>query len=546
MKDGIELTKQFGVRELRIIKSIAETIYRSNDLPTLLNAVLRDIVKLTEMEVGWIFLTDEIRNQYTCPAHYQLPKSLSMDKCKALTTGSCWCLDEYWKGQLTAPVNVNCCQRLNQKMDYVYGDMEGITHHATIPIIASSGKFGILNVAVKNKVYFTEEELMLMESIAFRIGVALEKNRKYQSELKRSDLFSKLSYLTRDLGKLLITEQIPDIVVSWIGEHLGCDHASFYIEENGKLSHRVSWEEGVTTLDNRIFLFNQLEQIDEAFISGETKEWNNQTKVDEYSDAYSKVRYSLAVPLMFRGTPFGVIYVSFVSGQTYDKVEAEVIELLSVHITLAFENARLYQQQMDLLKWEERNRLARDLHDSVSQMLFSLQFTAGGLETVLDNPSEMVQHMINDMRQLTQNALTEMRSLILQLRPIGLEQGLMTGLFHYGKAQGLVIKNCVECVLELPNLVEESLFRIGQEALNNARKYAGHPIVQISLKELKGQVILEIKDNGDGFSQRKVNGLSTLGMRTMRERAETLGGTLEVDSRVGEGTTIRAMIPLFS
>jgi hypothetical protein len=241
-----------------------------------------------------------------------------------------------------------------------------------------------------------------------------------------------------------------------------------------------------------------------------------------------------------------VIYAGCAEGRTFDEVDVEVIEALAGHITLAFENARLYQQQVDLLKWEERNRLARDLHDSVSQMLFSLQFTARGLEAMLENPPEIVQRAIKDMKDLTQDALSEMRSLILQLRPVGLEQGLLTGLYRYGKAQGLVVINCVDCMLDLPSRVEEALFRIGQEALNNARKYAGHPQVQISLKEHEDQVLMEIKDQGDGFSPLKVDGTGTLGMRTMRERAETLGGTLEIDSRVGEGTTIRVLIPLRS
>lgn len=485
------LTKPFRVQELLVIKSIAETINQSNDLTTLLHAVLRKLVELTEMQAGWIFLTDETQ--------------------------------------------------------YAYGDTEGITHHAAIPLTAGTRKFGILNVAAAGKDHFTEEELTLMESIAFQIGTALERTLLYQSEQKRADLYAQLGDLTRDLGKLLITEQIPDMVTRWIGEHLGCEETAFFMEENGKLSRRVSWNKGIMNRRRRLYTFKQANEIGDTFVHGETKMWHRKSKAKDSDQLASKnMRSSIAVPLWFRDKPFGVIYTVCVEGRTFDEVDVDVIEALAGHITLAFENARLYQQQVDLLKWEERNRLARDLHDSVSQMLFSLQFTARGLEAMLQDPPEIVQRAIKDMKDLTHDALTEMRSLILQLRPVGLEQGLLTGLYRYGKALGLVVINCVDCMMDLPSRVEEVLFRIGQEALNNARKYAGHPQVQINLKQHEDQVLMEIKDQGDGFSPMKVDGASTLGMRTMRERAETLGGTLEIDSRVGDGTTIRVLIPLRS
>lgn len=540
------MPKQFGKHELQIIKSIAETIYQCNDLTTLLNSALRDIVELTETQVGWIFLTNDFPH-YTCSAHYNLPKSLEMDGQKALTTESCWCLDEYWRGELKTSVNAACCQRLNRNIQYMYGNTEGITHHAVIPLTIGTRKFGVLNVAAPEKEYFLEEELMLLESVAFRIGIALERNYLHQYEQKRADLYSQLGDLTRDFNKLLKTEHIPSMVTKWIGEHLGCEHTAFFMEENGKLTQRISWDKTGVNIKHKNVILKYSNCVREAFIHGESKVWSHQNETKESVSLSSKNWCSsVAIPLKFRDKPFGVIYAVLSEGRACDKVDVEVLEALALHVTFAFENARLYQQQVDLLKWEERNSLARDLHDSVSQMLFSLQFTVGGLETMLGDSSEIVQRALNDMRHLTQGALTEMRSLILQLRPIGLEQGLLTGLSRYGKAQGLTVNNCVDSIIELPNLIEEALFRIGQEALNNVRKYVGHPQVQICLKEHGDQILMEIKDQGEGFSPHKMDGTSTLGIRTMRERAEILGGTLEIDSRVGVGTIIRVLIPLRS
>ncbi|WP_314586284.1 GAF domain-containing sensor histidine kinase [Paenibacillus terrigena] len=537
------MSKEFKVHELLVIKSIAETINQTNDLEILLNSVLRKLVELTDMHAGWIFLAEDCSDYYSCPADYQLPKALEADDRKLLTTGACWCLDGYWNGKLKAAVNTIYCQRLDQAVAYKYGDTEGITHHATIPLTAGNRRFGILNVASAGKEHFNQEELTLMESIAFQVGTAVERTLLYQSQQKRADLYSKLGELARDLGKLLITEQIPDLVTRWIGEQLGCDYAAFFMEENGGLSRRTSWQDGKVHHRRKLYTIKQAGEAGLAFLSGETQQWRRKPKEQHKDHAISKdIHTAIAVPLQFRDKPIGVIFAGS-QCRNFDEVDVELLEALSGHITLAFENARLHQQQLDLLKWEERNRLARDLHDSVSQMLFSLQFTARGMEAMLENPPEMLKRAVKDMQDLTQSALTEMRSLILQLRPVGLEQGLLTGLYRYGKAQGLVVINCVEGMLDLSSRVEEALFRIGQEALNNTRKYAGHPQVQINLKQQQHLVCMEISDQGDGFSPLKIDGTSTLGMRTMRERAESLGGTLVVDSRKGEGTTIRVLIP---
>ena len=136
------------------------------------------------------------------------------------------------------------------------------------------------------------------------------------------------------------------------------------------------------------------------------------------------------------------------------------------------ENLRLNEQRRELVRMEERNRLARDLHDSVSQKLFSLTFMTKGAEAVLKGQNEKVDRSLHDMRELAQGALKEMRTLIWQLRPAGLEKGLLPALKQYGESLGLKIREQVTGVRDLPRVVEEALWRIGQEALNNVSKHA--------------------------------------------------------------------------
>jgi signal transduction histidine kinase len=204
---------------------------------------------------------------------------------------------------------------------------------------------------------------------------------------------------------------------------------------------------------------------------------------------------------------------------------------------------------------EERERIARDLHDSVSQALFSMTLQVRGLELALkldgravDDP---VSAGISDIRGLTRRALAEMHSLIVELRPEALiEEGLVAALARHSAAiearEGLTVN------VSLPSdqssfrpAVEENLFRVSQEALNNVVKHAAATTVHVRLAgpdQGSGAIELEITDDGVGFDTDVVRP-GHLGLRTMSERAASLGGTLEVTSAPGSGTTVRARLP---
>ncbi|HZG13836.1 MAG TPA: sensor histidine kinase, partial [Candidatus Bathyarchaeia archaeon] len=206
---------------------------------------------------------------------------------------------------------------------------------------------------------------------------------------------------------------------------------------------------------------------------------------------------------------------------------------------------RLNQQRNELGRWEERNRLARDLHDSVCQNLFSLSLLSRGLESFLQGPEPEVAQTLEEIQQLTEDSLKEMRSLIWQLRPAGLEQGLVTALRTYGEKLGLTIIGNPEKLYELPRTIEETLWRIGQEALNNVSKHAGVNEVKIVLQVTNSRVQMEIRDKGKGFPMSNQGRIDSLGLVSMRERSEMLGGLFQLESAPGRGTTVRVSIPFY-
>ncbi|MEH7107646.1 sensor histidine kinase, partial [Bacillus sp. JJ1764] len=190
----------------------------------------------------------------------------------------------------------------------------------------------------------------------------------------------------------------------------------------------------------------------------------------------------------------------------------------------------------------ERNRLARDLHDSVNQLLFSLSLTArAGVEMT---QNDEVKQTFSYIQDLAQEALGEMRALIWQLRPLGLENGLVSALRSYAEMLGLTIKTKIEGASSIPGKVEETLWRIGQEALANCKKHSQTSHVYLEFHSDKSGVNLLIKDHGCGFHYGEQHDIPSLGLKNMKNRTEALNGSFHLKSNPGNGTEIRIHIPI--
>ena len=160
-------------------------------------------------------------------------------------------------------------------------------------------------------------------------------------------------------------------------------------------------------------------------------------------------------------------------------------------------------------------------------------------------PRHPAAEAMKDIRALSQEALKEMRALIMQLRPAGLEAGLLSALQEYGTKQGLQVVADRIGIRSIPRVMEEGLWRIGQEALNNIRKHAEVSTANILLECNEHEAKLTISDRGKGGAKRrKPSSENSLGLSIMRERAQSLGGRLEIWSSSRKGTTVTAVIPL--
>ena len=262
---------------------------------------------------------------------------------------------------------------------------------------------------------------------------------------------------------------------------------------------------------------------------------------------FGHVRSWMGVPLVSKEQSIGLLAISHDEPGHYTERHAELVRTIANQAAIAIENARLYRRAQSAAALEERQRLARELHDSVSQALYGITLGSDAALTLLERDPERVAEPLQYVRSLAEAGLAEMSALIFELRPESLEnEGLVAALEK--QAASLRARHEVEvhaALCEEPDVpleAKEMLYRIGQEALHNTVKHARAGNVKLMLRCDTQGIVLEIEDDGAGFDP-SGSFPGHLGLKSMRERAERLGGRLEIESGLGEGTRIRASVP---
>jgi signal transduction histidine kinase len=255
----------------------------------------------------------------------------------------------------------------------------------------------------------------------------------------------------------------------------------------------------------------------------------------------------LGVPIVAPEGVIGAFYLTDKEGaDAFDEADQEVIELLGAHAAIAITNARLYERSRELSILAERNRLALELHDAVSQKLFSLVLTAEAAGTLLDREGDTAaaRTQVAKVQESARQALDELRSLIFELRPPDLARdGLCGALRKHVEVVGALQPARIDLDLDADVVADparaQEILRIAQEALANALRHAQAEHVLVRLHGEDGRVVLEVRDDGVGFDPDAAEVRSRrLGLTSMEERAARLGGTLSVASTPGAGTTV--------
>lgn len=355
-----------------------------------------------------------------------------------------------------------------------------------------------------------------------------------------------------DISALLTSSLNQDVVferiLSSLHRVVPHDAASITIIENGTM--RVIQHRNINmlaTLNGN--LQNQLQIYDDLFAQ-EMLLTGEGIIIDDLHKRFdnlppSPFRSYMRVPIQLQKRMIGHIHLLGEGVSFFEEVHVERLNAFSRLAAISIQNARLFDESQQLAAIEERQRLARELHDSVSQSLFTCRTMS---ETAIRRWYKAPDHayeLMQKVNQMTATALAEMRVLLLELRPASLKHVNLKQLFEQylrpiqeRREFDLAMK--IDDIPLLPSEVKIALYRIAQEALNNIDKHAQASFVDMSATYDNEQIVLEIRDDGRGFSTQEVASTS-LGLNIMRERAEDIGALLEIVSQPHQGTQIRVI-----
>jgi signal transduction histidine kinase len=269
---------------------------------------------------------------------------------------------------------------------------------------------------------------------------------------------------------------------------------------------------------------------------------------DELDTTYAFIRSLMWVPLVVRGRIIGILSIANATPRAFDADDAVLALGIARQAAVAIENARLHDRARQAAILEERQRLARELHDSVTQSLYGISLYAEAAGRALAaGETAPVAANLREIGETTREALGETRLLLFELRPPLLEaQGLAAALQARLQAvearAGLEVSFQCHGEQRLAPEKEQELFRLAQETLNNVLKHAHARRVDVCLELGANCAVLEVADDGAGFEP-SVRGGGGFGLAGMRERAERVGGTLRIESSPGGGTRVRVEVP---
>jgi len=271
----------------------------------------------------------------------------------------------------------------------------------------------------------------------------------------------------------------------------------------------------------------------------------------EHGDTlFNYIRSWLGVPLLIKDRVLGMLSLDHSQPGYYTEFHSQLALAFASQIAVAIENTRLREQTEHIAALAERNRLARDLHDAVTQTLFSASLIADVLPRIWERSPEVGRARLEELRELTRGALAEMRGLLLELRPATLVESQLSELLQQ-LATAVIGRSRlpVEVVVNgtapqpIPPDTQVALYRIAQESLNNIVKHAEASQVIMMLTFAEDEVALTIRDDGRGFTPANVN-IDSLGLTIMRERAAKVQADLQIESEVGVGTAVSVRVGL--
>jgi signal transduction histidine kinase len=419
-----------------------------------------------------------------------------------------------------------------------------VTRHTDLQAALEAMRLGAYDYVVQDEqgVYLSRLPEVIMEALKTSRLRAMENERRALAEMLRDAALALNSTLELDEILKRILENAKRIIPH--------DASSIMLLKGtqARIAQMNGWTpEEMATLATAVL---EITEIDHLNLMYHTRKFCLIPEVDE---ANSWVRFPnvrvprsyLAAPLCIGESVIGFLHLDSFTPHFFTALHAERLSAFVDQAAIALDNARLHQKAQELAAMEERQRIARDLHDSVTQTLFAASIISNAIIRQWRTAPTSIGAELQELRDLTQGALAEMRTLLLELRPSTLLETDLSDLLHQladtikGRSRMRVLYH-TEGKAELPPNVHVAFFRLAQEALNNVLKHARAQHVKLQLRRSPERVELLVQDDGRGFDPQAISG-DHMGIRIMQERAHEAGIQLTVSSRPNHGTQIKAI-----
>lgn len=428
-----------------------------------------------------------------------------------------------------------------------------------VPLALQDRVIGYLGVANEEPGYFTEKHAQVARAFAAHAAIAIDNARLYELEQERSRELATLLDVSRHVTSTLDLEELLKVVLSSARDVMVFDRASLSVLDGDWLQVLSLFGTAEATRG-----LSRGEQIStkaagalwEALSKGQPmviEDVNDGSKMSElYRAAVPRgsegVCSWMGVPLMVRDDVIGMLGLARCECDPFTEEDARLMRAFADQSALAIENARLYARGQRLAVVEERQRLARELHDSVSQALYGIGLGARTARSLVDKDGEKLIEPLEYVLQLAEAGLAEMRALIFDLRPESLEEeGLISAIERHLRVvemrHEIPVKTEFGPEPEAPVETKEAVYRIVRESLHNVIKHARATHVHLILKTEEDVITFRIDDDGAGFDP-EGEFPGHMGLISMRERAAGCGGRLEIRSEPGRGTTVEGFVPV--
>jgi signal transduction histidine kinase len=540
-------------KELAALNDIAFVVGSTLELKKILADSLDMILEVLEIEAGGIYLLHEAREKLIIETYRGLNDEF-VAEINHLKIGEGFSGRVVKTGEILVVPDVSADPRLTRS---IIKD-EGFHTMVGLPLISRGKVLGSMFLVTREYRRFAEKDLELLVAIGAQIGGAIENAKFFEEEHRRSEQFRVLAEVGRRVSAILDVNEVLEEVVNLIRSTFGYYHVAIGLIEGDEVVYRVGSGD---LWDDPKFNFNPARlKVGEEGLTGWVAGSGQPLVVPDVDKdpryvwmQSSKTRSETTVPILVKGRVIGVLDAQSDQVNDFDETDLAVLQSLAHQAGAAIENARLYEQAQQAATLEERARLARELHDAVTQTLFSASLLSEALPVSWERDQEEGEKLLEELKLLNRGALAEMRTLLIELRPSALIEANFGDLLHQlaeaaSGREGFPVEVVVHCECVLPPDVHIALYRIAQEALNNVVKHAraDHAKIQVgcshcsvgeSGEERPKEIALEVSDDGRGFKPDHVQA-DQFGLGIMHERAEEIGAHLEIKSEPGSGTMI--------